>query len=178
MTDVVIVKKSGNTEDDTLQSRTYPPCATGCDILFTWTQVYIFKDNDTLTISNFQSLDFELCTPASDFPIPELRDTCNILVKAEGNRLTIPLSWTVKDEACSIVCTTPVQTIKTVQEQICFFINTFQPNSIEDSYTISVDGITRWGTFRKITFSKSESTPVTYTGRMEFIAGDVVAGEA
>ena len=189
MSDIVITKKSGDDTDDTLQWRHFPsgegPDGPACPVfqacnpppnnLYTWEQVYTFGDCDVLTITNFQSLDFELCSPAGDFPIPELRDTCNILVKAEGNRLVIPVSWTVKEESCSIISNACV---KTVQEQLCFYLNTFQANSIEDAYVIAVDGISRFGTIRKLTFTKGEATPVTYTGRFEFIAGNVVAGES
>ena len=52
----------------------------------------------TITIRSFTNASFELCTPVSDFPIPESLDTCNILVKAEGNRLVISVSWVMKDE--------------------------------------------------------------------------------
>ena len=130
-----------------------------------------------LTIRNFETLDFELCTPISDFPIPELKDTCNILVKAEGNRLVISLGWVIKEETCNISSEASPST-KTVQEQLTYLINCFQPNSIEDSYEITVDGIVREGSIRKWSFNKSSTTPVTYSARLEFIAGDVVAGES
>jgi len=184
MTDITFTKKSGDDTDCALQHTFFPSgqgsndCTPlGCPpagTLYTWQQTFTFEDCDVLTLRNFCSLDFEMDTPAGDFPIPELRDTCNILVKAEGNRMVIPVSWTIKCEGSSIICNACV---KTVQQQMCFFLNTFQPNSIEDSYIISVDGITRWGTVRKMTFTKSASTPVTYIGRLEFIAGNVVAGE-
>jgi hypothetical protein len=145
------------------------------------TQTFTFRDTDSFVIRNFTSIDFELDTPVGDFPIPELRDFENILVKAEGNRLVISVSWVMNDETCTIF--TPgsghgAQSIKTVQDQMNFFINTFQPNSIEDSYTINVDNIERYGTIRRMSFSKSNSTPITYDCRLEFIAGNVVAAEA
>lgn len=131
----------------------------------------------TLTITNFESLDFELCTPVGDFPIPELTDEQNILVKAEGNRLVIAVAWTIKDEAVNLSSECSPST-KTVQEQLAYLLDCFQPNSIEDGYQIVVDGITRLGSIRKWTFTKTSSTPVTYTGRFEFIAGEVIAGES
>ena len=194
MSVVTITKLSGDESDDTLQHRHFPicngeaVCAPPTGTLYTWQQTYVFQNDvsnpgcgDSITISNFSSLDFELCSPAGDFPIPELRDTCNILVKAEGNRLQINIGWTLIDEPAGIF--TPAgghaaQCINTVQQQLDFWINTFQPNSIEDAFLISVDGITRLGTFRKISFSKSETTPITYGARLEFISGNVVAGEA
>ena len=198
MSVVTITKLSGDDSDDTLQHRHFPLCngealcAPPAGTLYTWKQTYLFQNDvsnpgcgDSITISNFSSLDFELCSPAGDFPIPELRDTCNILVKVEGNRLQINIGWTMLDEPATIftpaTCAFPAhsaQCISTVQQQLDFWLNTFQPNSIEDGFLISVDGITRFGTFRKASFTKSESTPVTYGCRLEFISGDVVAGEA
>lgn len=151
MSDVVITKKSGDIGDPV------PNCT-------------------TLTISNFQSLDFNLSTPVGDFPIPEMTDEKNILVKAEGNSLTISISWTMKDETTNISSESSPST-KTVQEQLSYLLNCFQPQSIEDSYEISVDGITREGFPRNWSFSKSANSPTLYDARVEFIAGDLVAGD-
>jgi hypothetical protein len=151
----------------------------------------------TLTIRNFQSLDFNLSTPISDFPIPELPDTCNILVKAEGNSLTISIAWTIKDEPLCVP--TPLELwdgtfplsgthangdpkvtlthTLTVQEQLAFILDYFQPQSIEDAYSITVDGITRGGFPRNWTFSKSATSPIIYDARVEFIAGNLVSGD-
>lgn len=197
MTDIIITKLSGDCSDNDLRFIHQPSGDDNCKAgatsgnppagtLYTWVQTYRFRNGaagtgDTVTISNFNSLDFELCSPAGDFPIPELRDTCNILVKAEGNRLQINISWTMIDEPATIFAPSAghaAQNIATVQQQLDFWLNTFQVNSIEDAYLIAVDGITRMGTFRKISFSKSETTPITYGARLEFIAGNVVAGEA
>lgn len=197
MTDIIITKLSGDCSDNDLRFIHQPSgddnCTPGATsgnppvgTLYTWVQTYRFRNGaagtgDTVTISNFNSLDFELCSPAGDFPIPELRDTCNILVKAEGNRLQINISWTMIDEPATIFAPSAghaAQNIATVQQQLDFWLNTFQVNSIEDAYLIAVDGITRMGTFRKISFSKSETTPITYSARLEFISGNVVAGEA
>ena len=197
MSDIVITKKSGDNScgsgDSILQymhfpsgnstsgACTPPACPTN---LYTWKQIFLFDDCDSFAIRNFESIDFELCSPVGDFPIPELRDTCNILVKAEGNRLVVSVAWTVvceKVDCCgtgTIVTSCPAQTEETVQQQIDFFINTLQTNSIEDAYTISIDGITRFGAVRKLSLSKSASTPITYNARLEFIAGNVVAGES
>jgi len=150
MSDIVITKTSGCSGD------TFPLCATA-------------------TIRNFTSLDFELNTPVSDFPIPESNDTCNILVKAEGNSLVIRIGWVMNRETTSI---SSASCVKSVPEQLAFWLNTFQPNSIEDAYSISVDGITREGFIRKTTFSRTTIETITYQATLEFIAGDVVASEA
>ena len=133
-----------------------------------------------VTLTNFDSLDICLGTPVSGFPLPEENDKQNILVKAEGNELIIRVQWIMKCEACSIVTGTVsgfACGVKTVQDQLLFYLCTWQANSIEDKYSIAVDGIVRSGTIRKIGFSKQGSTPVTYRGNFEFIAGDVVAAD-
>jgi len=188
MTDITIKKVSADDSDESLQTM-YFPAGTGTpDVLsppvgtyYTWQQTFLFRDTDIVTITNFCSLDFDMKSPVGGMPIPELRDTCNILVKAEGNQLGIAFSFTVKCESSTIF--TPgaghaAQSILTVQQQLDFWINTFQPNSIEDAYVLTVDGITRSGVVRGLTLTKSASTPVTYNARVDFLAGNVVAGEA
>jgi hypothetical protein len=177
MGDIVLTKKSGDNTDCSLQTKTFSFSAGNV----VWAQTYLFRPADYITITNFCSLDFDMKSPVQGMPIPELRDTCNILVKAEGNTLGIALSFTIKDELTSIFTAGgghAAQDIKTVQEQIDFWINTFQPNSIEDAYSITVDGIERVGIVRGITLNKSAQTPVTYNARIDFLAGNVVAGEA
>ena len=177
MTDITIKKVSGCSTDTSLQTIIFNSC-------YTWSQTYLFQTADIVTITNFCSLDFDLKSPVQGMPIPELRDTCNILVKAEGNGLGIAFSFTIKDETTSILTAgggrsgTGYGDILTVQQQIDFWLNTFQPNSIEDAYVLTVDGIERSGIIRGITLNKSAQTPVTYNARIDFLAGNVVAGEA
>lgn len=152
MSDIVITKTAGNCGD------TIPNCT-------------------TLTIRNFQSIDWELDTPISSFALPECDADNAILVKAEGNTLTLSISWTILEETCNVSSECTPST-KTVQEQIAYWINCFQPDSIEDRYSITVDGITKPGSVKKIHFSKDSSAPVTYNARIEFAVGNVVVGES
>ena len=188
MTDITIKKVSADLSDETLQTM-YFPSGTGTPSVlsppagtyYTWSQTFLFRDTDIVTITNFCSLDFDLKSPVQGMPIPELRDTCNILVKAEGNGLGIAFSFTIKDELTSIFTAGAghaAQSILSVQQQLDFWLNTFQPNSIEDAYVLTVDGIERSGIIRGITLNKSAQTPVTYNARIDFLAGNVVAGEA
>jgi hypothetical protein len=187
MGDIIIKKVSGDTTTDCSLQRMHFPSQTSCvtppaNTYFTWEQTYLFRTDDYITITNFSSLDFELKVPVGDFPIPELRDTCNILVKAEGNSLNITLSFTMKDEGSTSIFTPAschsTQSITTVQEQLDFWINTFQPNSMEDAYLLTVDGITRAGTVKSVSISKSASSPVLYDVRIQFVSGFAVAGES
>ena len=188
MSDITIKKLTGCSDDCSLQHTYFPSgcgsstgvCSPPAGTYYTWQQTYLFREDDIITITNFESLDFNMRMPVGGFPIPELRDTCNILVKSEGNEMTVSIAFTMKEEDTSIF--TPggshgAQSIQTVQEQLDFWINTFQPNSIEDSYLLSVDGITRLGSVRACTITKQSGGPVTYDVRLEFISGNVVAGE-
>jgi len=193
MSDITIQKVTGCSQDCSLQHIYFPSgqgsacspsvCSPPAGTYYTWQQTYLFKSCDSVLIRNFDSIDIELRTPVGDFPIPELRDTCNILVKAEGNGLNVRVAFTVKDEiaCCSIfspgACSC-AQAILTVQEQLCFWVNSFQPNSMEDGYIITIDGVTRLGTVKNLSFSKSASTPVTYIATLDFVAGNIVAGES
>lgn len=163
MTDIVITKVSGPTTICAVNS---------CGVICGTNSI---PNGATVTIDNYCSIDFSLESPAQDMPIPESTDASNIIVKGEGNRLTINVSWTVRDLPSGSISSHV--TAATVQAQIYYWINYFQPFSIENKYKISVDGIVRRGFIRSIKFNKSSSTPVTYQGSLEFIAGDVVAGE-
>ena len=193
MTDITIQKVTGCSQDCSLQTIYFPSgtgsacsppvtCPPACTY-YTWTQTYIFKSCDTVLIRNFCSIDVELRTPVGDFPIPELRDTCNILVKAEGNALNVRVSFTVKEEPSgqSIFCPgacSCAQDIRTVQQQLCFWVNSFQPNSMEVGDILTIDGVTRLGSVKSLSFSKQACTPVTYIAALDFVAGNVVAGES
>ena len=148
----------------------------------------LLPDGTAITINNFESLEFNMESPAGDFPIPETEDFGNILVKAEGNRLSINVSWTltcladINGNPCtpdSLTCDacSDIYPVNTVAKQLDYLLNVFQPYSIEAKYRILVDGIARQGYIRRISFTKSAATPVTYTAALDFIAGDAVASE-
>jgi len=134
-----------------------------------------------ITIRNFQSLDFDLNTPISTMALPEENDSKAILVKGEGNTLSISVSWTLNDESSTI---STAASVITTNEQLHYWIEDVQPDSIEDSWQITIPGdttstdIVRSGTIRKMAFNKSSNAPTLYDGRIEFISGDVVAGES
>lgn len=132
----------------------------------------------TYTIRNFMSLDVELMTPVSHFALPEDCAQAAIIVKAEGNTMIVNVGWTLIDESVSVVAGTCAPTILTPSQQIDYWLGDFQPTSLEDKYSITFDGITKNGYIQKVTFSKDANTPTLYNARMEFIVGDVVAGEA
>jgi len=129
----------------------------------------------TLNISNFQSFNWELTTPVFGTPLPEECDTENILIKVEGNELISSPTWTIVEQMCSVVTELPC--VKTVQQQIDFILKCFQAVDIEDKYTLTADGVSKNGTIRKTTITKTSDSPVTYTATVAFIAGNVVASD-
>lgn len=168
MSDITLTKVSGPDKIRQVSACGVVSCSLTNDI----------PDNTVITIRNFLNLEINLESPAGDFPIPETEDFGNIVIKAEGNRLQFNLSWVIKDEGCSSVVSGPcAPTITTVQQQLDYWLNYFQPYSIEGKYLFKVDGLARIGFLRRIGFSKSQQSPVTYDASLEFIAGDVVAGE-
>jgi hypothetical protein len=134
-----------------------------------------------ITIRNFQTLDFDLNTPISTMALPEENDSKAILVKGEGNTMSISIAWTLNDESSTI---STAASVITTNEQLHYWINSLQPDSIEDSWEITIPGdttstdIVRGGSIRKMTFNKSSNAPTLYEGRIEFISGDVIVGEA
>lgn len=77
------------------------------------------------------------------FPMPEGKATGTILTKVLGSSINITLQWTVKDEKTSI---STEFTILTAVDQWKYLMGldnrSFPPESIEDAYTIDVDGLT------------------------------------
>ena len=134
-----------------------------------------------ISIRNFETLDIDLTTPVGAFPLPECNADQAILVKAEGNTLAINVAWTLTEEATNISSEATPST-KTPAEQMKYLVNCFQPESIQDSYEITIPDSTaplvKTGTIRKMIFSKDANAPTLYKGRLEFVVGDVVAGEA
>lgn len=139
----------------------------------------LIPDGATITIDTFTSVCMNLESPSGDFPIPETEDFGNIVVKAEGNRLSFLISWVLKEESATIVSGYACPpTVTTVQQQIDYWLNVFQAYSIEGKYRLTIDGIVRIGYIRSIKFSKDANSPITYNASLDFIAGDVVAGES
>jgi hypothetical protein len=134
------------------------------------------------TTNVFDSFSIDLSTPVSPLPLPEETDDDNVLVKVEGNTTTIKFSWIIKDETSTTVSsddgTLIPASVLTANEQVLFFMNMFQPKSIDDKFRIFVDDtgsdIKKSGFFTKFTFRKQNTETVTYRATADFIVGDVI----
>ena len=134
------------------------------------------------TTSVFDSFGIDLNTPVSPMPLPEESDDDNVLVKVEGNTSTIKFSWLIKQESSTMVTTDDSTcipaSVTSANQQVLFFMNMFQPRSIDDKFRVLVDDTTddlsKEGFFTKFTFRRTSSETVTYRASCDFIVGDVV----
>ena len=106
------------------------------------------------------------------YALPESAADAAIGVKVEGNLTTVNISWTLVDEAATVV---DGQSILTADQQMNYLMGTdFQPQGTQYSYELKLldkDGnsfFTKNGIVTKINVSKSGSTPVTYGATMMF----------
>lgn len=130
----------------------------------------------------FDNFSVELNTPVSPMPLPEESDDDNVLVKVEGNSSIITFSWVISPQTSTTVTTddsSPIPaSVATANEQVKFFMNMFQPRSIDDKFRFLVDDgtddLSKNGFFTKFTFRRNSTETVTYRATASFIVGDVI----
>lgn len=132
-------------------------------------------------IFNDVALLIDLNTPVSPLPLPEETADSNVLVKIEGNTAKWTVDWIITPETTNKFSGSLYDsnvTTKSILEQLIFFMDTFQPKSIDDKYQIRInDGLnpfTKEGFVTKITFRWSANEPNTIRPHLEFLQGDVV----
>jgi len=141
-----------------------------------------------LTLTNFDNLVFDLDTPVAVFAIPEGQVKTDdgtdpdaakkqepIIIKVEGNTMTISVSWTLKIETSTIatggVPALPV--ITSVGDQLEFLFKTFQNRGIKYKYNFTADSFSNTDTLiTKLIAQKTSGTPVTYLMTMTMVVGD------
>jgi len=111
----------------------------------------------TTEIRNIRDITIDVNAPLERFPIPETSCCQAIIVKAYGNHNTISIQWIIHEEDTNIVrqvlSTSNRETcfrvggvdkpgcvgcVKTINNQIKWWGNVFQSNSIQDKYHIYV----------------------------------------
>lgn len=129
-------------------------------------------------VRNLKTASIDLLWPVTPAPLPEESSDQNVLVKLTGNVLQTNISWTLKNYDVNQEILAGATT-KTVQEQINFFINSFQPTSIEDSFQLTYDypdsPISFNGFMPSVKFNITGTTPVTWTARATFLQGTVIS---
>lgn len=129
-------------------------------------------------VTNIQNGNIRPDWPVTPAPLPEEGSDQNVLVKLTGNILQSGVTWTLKNYDTNQEVLAGIPT-KTVQQQINFFTNTFQPQSIEDSFQIifeyDTDPIVFNGFIPSVQFTMSQPNNLTWTAVAKFIQGTVVA---
>ena len=129
-------------------------------------------------IRNLGSLDIAQDLPAMIYALPESDDQAAIGVKVEGNLTTINVSWTLVDEAATVV---DGASILTADQQMNFLMDDFQPLGSTFAYQLQLldnNGsvfFTKNGIITKLNVSKSGSTPVTYNASVLFSVATMTA---
>lgn len=147
-------------------------------------EIFLIK-NDTngeelyrFRITNFSNAGIIPVWPVTPMPLPEEGSDQNVLVKLTGNTLKCNVSWTLKDYSTNQEITKGITT-KTVQQQINFFNNLFQAQSIEDSFRIVYnypdDPIFYDGFITGVTFTTTQPNVLSWTARVTFFQGKVIA---
>jgi len=134
--------------------------------------------NFKFQITNIQTANILPDWPVTPAPLPEEGSDQNVLVKLTGNMLQSGLTWTLKNYDVNQELLLGATT-KTVQQQINFFVNTFQPKSIEDSFQIIFDypddPIVYSGFIPSVQFRMSQPSNLTWTATAKFLQGTVVS---
>lgn len=128
-------------------------------------------------IRNFESANIKPDWPVTPAPLPEEGSDQNVLVKLTGNMLQCGISWTLKDYDDNQEILAGATSAK-VFEQINFFVNSFQPKSIEDSFQIQFDyptPIVFDGFIPKVQFIATQPKVLTWMAHASFLQGLVVA---
>jgi|TARA_R110000851_G_scaffold126224_2_gene257514 hypothetical protein len=144
------------------------------DIIIKMTQ----PNTKTYRIKNLGSLDIMQDLPAMIYALPESNDQAAIGIKVEGNLTTINVSWTLVDEAATVV---DGASILTADQQMNFLMDDFQPLGSTFAYQLQLldnNGsvfFTKNGIITKLNVSKSGSTPVTYNASVLFSVATMTA---
>ena len=137
------------------------------DIILKMTQPF----TKTFHIKNLGSLDIAQDLPAMIYALPESDDQAAIGVKVEGNLTTINVSWTLVDEAATVV---DGASILTADQQMDYLTDDFQPKGSEYTYQFQLldsngsSFFTKNGILTKVNISKSGDAPVTYNATVMF----------
>lgn len=133
-----------------------------------------------LTFNNFRNLIVKATTPADAIGDITADDDDAILIKVLGPQMTIEFDWTLMAEASSVVSGTG-SPVTTAVGQFLYLYNTLKSqgtDQITDTYTLTLDfgggnTLVKTGVITELTTTMEETTPVTYTGHLAFLAGTV-----
>lgn len=129
----------------------------------------------TYTLNNFTLFDVDLISPVSLYALPENEAQQAILMKIIGNEMRINIGWVIKDEP-SNTATGIVSDTKTPIQQVGFLTNEFQPNGLQDTYTITIvgTGFTKTVLVESIKCHTDDTITPTWTGTLTGVVGNVL----
>jgi len=163
-------------------------------------QVFLVaRNNLNYEFETFNNISINKRTPVSPMPLPEEDSDENVLIKVEGNTTTMSISWTILN-ATSPVGTgdiiwdaslgrwrsNTVEASLSSFKQVEYLETSFTPNSINDYFQVKIfdteqvdktannTAYSKDGLLQGFTFNTDSSSPVNWTGNMEFIEGAVV----
>ena len=163
-------------------------------------QVFLVaRQNLVYEFETFNNISINKRTPVSPMPLPEEDSDENVLIKVEGNTTTMSISWTILN-ATSPVGTgdiiwdaslgrwrsNTVEASLSSFKQVEYLETSFTPNSINDYFQVKIfdteqvdktannTAYSKDGLLQGFTFNTDSSSPVNWTGNMEFIEGAVV----
>ena len=163
-------------------------------------QVFLVaRNNLNYEFETFNNISINKRTPVSPMPLPEEDSDENVLIKVEGNTTTMSISWTILN-ATSPVGTGDIiwdaslgrwrsntmESSFSSFKQVEYLETSFTPNSINDYFQVKIfdteqtdktnnnAAYTKDGLLQGFTFNTDSSSPVNWTGNMEFIEGAVV----
>lgn len=134
----------------------------------------------TVRIKNIDSETLKLAMPVSPLPLPEDTATNALLLKMEGNVLTITIQWLVDDLKSGqthVDELTGGSAITTAEQMRNFLISTFENQGLEYKYGFEYEGVTPTfdveGVVTDISVVKTGSEPVQYRATATFVVGQV-----
>jgi len=123
---------------------------------------------------NFKALSINQRTPNQTLAIPQQACCKTIVIKTEGNITSISVGWTILSEMCTVVAG---QSIKTVQQQILYLLDTVQNKTIKNEYTLDLNS--DWKVLNvkpdNLRLDKTDETPITYNATWDFVIGTLTS---
>lgn len=131
----------------------------------------------TLTLKNFLLFRVLLTSPASIYTLPENEANDAIVLKILGNEMRVEVNWKIVPQSTNVATGDITHPTQSVMDQVGFLTNEFQPTSIVDLYTITIEssGFSKTMLLESLEVSSSDAETPTWTARLKAVVGDVVA---
>jgi hypothetical protein len=134
----------------------------------------------TMTFTVFDTWGGNATFPVVANPIPQEGSEDRILIKIMGNSTDTKYSWNMKDEDTTIVTGVGDPVVKTVPEQIAFWLSNMRPISISDKFVLTfnfTDPLVFNGVVSNFKWDMSSNAPVTAKCSFQFMEGNVIVDD-